>query len=494
MMETFLLYMIRSSALTAGLYLLTKLTMEREREHGYVRLLWIAVMAVSAFLPLADFTFPVADDGLLTDIRRNILPEILIEADVPFPDVNTVPKTIGTPDKNMVVTAETAILCLYSAGVLVFALMFGISFVKTGRYISGCRVPDGRENAIIDKCLDRRSVKARILVSENDIIPFSFFRTIVLSRKDLYSPDVREILIHESAHVRLKHSWDMLATVIFTVVFWFNPCSWLIRRSLAMVHEYSADRTVLENGTDLYGYQLLLIRKAVGHRFQSVANSLNHSNLKNRITMMGNQKKNRAAIKSLLSIPVAALIVAVFSSAETAPLDKTTKNQDNLQAVEENMHETLSGPEQYPDKKVYKMQALETPPKFMGVPSNSDCNSEWSKWCLSQLKFPEKVLTALHELVASQETSTKVSITIYTQFVIGTDGKLSEMEVLKSKMTVGGGKNTGIPEDIRGYLTDEINKILSLSPAWEPGMINGKPVNVSYLMPFVFQCSTGDLK
>ena len=110
------------------------------------------------------------------------------------------------------------------------------------------------------------------------------------------------------------------------------------------------------------------------------------------------------------------------------------------------------------------------------------------------MKFPKKVLTALHELVASQETSTKVSITIYTQFVIGTDGKLSEMEVLKSKMTVGGGKNTGIPEDIRGYLTDEINKILSLSPAWEPGMINGKPVNVSYLMPFVFQCSTGDLK
>lgn len=75
MMETFLPYMIRSSALTVGLYLFTKLTMEREREHGYVRLLWIAVMAVSAFLPLADFTFPIADNGFLTDIRRNIPPE-----------------------------------------------------------------------------------------------------------------------------------------------------------------------------------------------------------------------------------------------------------------------------------------------------------------------------------------------------------------------------------------------------------------------------------
>lgn len=371
--------------------------------------------------------------------------------------------------------------------------MYGISFVKTGRYISGCRVPDRRENTIIDKCLDRRSVKARILVCENDIIPFNFFRTIVLSRKDLYSPDLKKILIHEYAHVRMKHSWDMLATVIFTVVFWvfwFNPCSWLIRRSLAMVHEYSADRTVLESGTDLYGYQLLLIRKAVGPRFQSVTNSLNHSNLKNRITMMGNQKKNRAAIKSLLSIPVAALIVAVFSSAETAPLDKTTKNQANLQAVEENMHETLSVSDQNHDKKVYTMQDLDILLKFQDIPVNQ--NSEWAKWCLSQLKFPEKVLVALHEYIASQETSAKVSITLYTNFVISTDGKLSGMEILKSKMTVGGEKETEINGDIMGYLTDEINRIMSLSPAWEPGMINGKPVNISYMMPFVFQCSIGD--
>lgn len=483
--------MLRSSALMTGLFLLTKVTMEREREHGYVRFLWIAVMAVSAFLPLADFTFPFADDGFLTDIRRNLLPGILIEADVPYPGADTVMETAGTPEKNTV-PAETAILCLYLAGVLVSALMYGISFVKTGRYISGCRVPDRNENRIIDNCLDRRSMKARILVSENDIIPFNFFRTIVLSRKDISSTDVKEILIHESAHVRMKHSWDMLATVIFTVIFWFNPCSWLIRRSLAMVHEYSADRTVLENGTDLYGYQLLLIRKAVGPRFQSVANSLNHSNLKNRITMMGNQKKNRAAIKSLLSIPLAALIVAVFSSAETAMPDKTTKNQDNLQAVEENIPEKLSDSVQDPDKTVYTMQDLDTPPKFQGVPANQ--NSEWVKWCHSQLKFPEKVLNELHESIASQGTSTKVSITLYTKFVIGTDGKLSGMEVFKSKMTVGGGKNTGIPEDIRVYLTDEINRILSLSPAWEPGMVNGKPVNVSYVMPFLFQCSIGDRK
>ena len=55
---------------------------------------------------------------------------------------------------------------------------------------------------------------------------------------------------------------------------------WLLRRELRDIHEYEADEAVISSGIDAKSYQLLLIRKAVGGRWYSIANSFNHSNLK----------------------------------------------------------------------------------------------------------------------------------------------------------------------------------------------------------------------
>lgn len=75
---------------------------------------------------------------------------------------------------------------------------------------------------------------------------------------------------------------------------WYNPAAWLMRRELRRVHEYQADAEVLDNGINPRDYQMLLIEKAAGVRLQSLANSLNHSNLSKRITMMCKQNNKTA--------------------------------------------------------------------------------------------------------------------------------------------------------------------------------------------------------
>lgn len=141
-------------------------------------------------------------------------------------------------------------------------------------------------------------------------------REIVISEADLQNHR-REILLHESAHIRKHHSWDLLAADLCIGLQWFNPAAWLLKRELQTVHEYEADNYVLEQGIDAKQYQLLLIKRSVGSKFYYITNHFNHNKLNKRITMMLKKKSNRkATLKYLYVIPVALCTVSVFAHPE----------------------------------------------------------------------------------------------------------------------------------------------------------------------------------
>ena len=160
--------------------------------------------------------------------------------------------------------------------------------------------------------------------------PFSWGRYVVVSEQD-DDALLHDVLLHEEAHLRLRHSVDLLVTDLAGSLQWFNPAMWLLRVELRAVHEYEADEQVLRCGVDAKDYQMLLIKKAVGGRWYSIANSLNHSNLKNRITMMLRKRSSRwARAKALYVLPLACLALGTFAQTSyVLPEDKTTKNSGN---------------------------------------------------------------------------------------------------------------------------------------------------------------------
>jgi len=170
----------------------------------------------------------------------------------------------------------------------------------------------------------------RLIVLEREVAPFSWMRYIVISRKDL-EEDGREILIHEMAHIQNRHSIDLLVADICIFFQWFNPGIWLLKQELQNIHEYEADETVINEGIDAKDYQLLLIKKAVGTRLYSMANSFNHSKLKKRITMMLKEKSNPwARLKYLYVLPLAAIAVTAFARPEIS------EKADEISAVKVN--------------------------------------------------------------------------------------------------------------------------------------------------------------
>ena len=54
----------------------------------------------------------------------------------------------------------------------------------------------------------------------------------------------RQILAHETRHIRLLYSWDLLLNNAVRVLLWFNPLIYAFERALREVHEFQEDQGV----------------------------------------------------------------------------------------------------------------------------------------------------------------------------------------------------------------------------------------------------------
>ena len=128
------------------------------------------------------------------------------------------------------------------------------------------------------------------------------------------------------------HSIDVLLINLVCALQWFNPAAWLMRKNLKEIHEYEADAATLQSGISLKSYQDLLIKKAVGTSGHSIANSLNHSSLKNRLTMMYLKKSCvRSALKALYALPIVGISMA--ATAKTIVVYEYDKSETSISSL-----------------------------------------------------------------------------------------------------------------------------------------------------------------
>ena len=288
-METTLYYILRVSITAAILYLAYKLLFSKNTLHSYNRVIILFFFACSLLLPLANI-----DMSWLVHPK----PEAAAMDFSQFTMTETVPAVTMQP---VVEIPWFKILsATYLAGLSVTLLVFLISFTRMFYVILKSEKRDLRNDVML-------------CISEQKVSPFSWMRFLVLSRTDFLDNN-SSIMEHEKAHIQRHHSWDMLFTNIYTVIFWFNPFAWLLRRELQTLHEYQADEKVVATGTDIKQYQLLLIRKCVGENKFMLANNFEYSHLQKRIEMiMKTPTKNRKRwIYSIIPLFLA-LIIPVLS-------------------------------------------------------------------------------------------------------------------------------------------------------------------------------------
>ena len=283
-MGEFLSYSILSGLLMLAMYLAYRLFLARDNQHGFNRGVLLSIYLVSFMA--SPFIFSL--DTL---------------------NVSTNPQAF-TLEGIEVVETEAAVLSKPIWGtVLIWLFLAGMAAVTIKTIITWIRLTN-----VIRKGKKIRHAGYTLVVTDDErFAPFSWMRYVVISRSD-YDNNSSAIATHELKHVACRHCIDLLIAQIICIINWFNPVAWLMRDELMLVHEYQADMAVIDSGHDTQEYQMLLIKKAVGARFPSLANSLNHSKLKKRITMMYKEKSGAGRkLKALALVPMLSLALGVAS-------------------------------------------------------------------------------------------------------------------------------------------------------------------------------------
>ena len=294
-MGVFFIYILKSSVCLVLFYLFFRLLLSKETFHRFNRMALLGVLFFSLLIPCIKVT-----TRHQVEVQQAVLSieQLLLMAELEVTSAN-----VGAVQETPAISWVQIVLLVYLAGILFLACRNIYSLICLFRLIHS-----GKH--------EKLEKGVTLVVHNQEIALFSWMKYIVISRKDL-EENGREILIHEMAHIHHRHSVDLLVADICIFFQWFNPGAWLLKQELQNVHEYEADETVINEGVNAKEYQLLLIKKAVGTRLYSMANSFNHSKLKKRITMMLKEKSNPwARLKYLYVLPLAAIAVTAFARPE----------------------------------------------------------------------------------------------------------------------------------------------------------------------------------
>ena len=291
-MTTYLLKTILCSGIFYGFYFLF---LEREKMHHFNRFYLLATLILS-------FSIPLITIEKQTEILPIIQDNILIYK--PLPQNIISPNTV-IPQEEI----DFLPIILWSC----YGLITLILLVRFGKNLGIIRQKIRRNTPIIFK-------NSTLILLEEKLIPHSFLQYIFLNKTDYENGEIEhEILQHEYAHVRQKHSFDVILIEIIHCIAWFNPILILYRKAIQLNHEFLADEAVIETFENPVSYQYLLINKASEASRLLLTSQFNYLITKKRLIMMTKTTSpQRAFLIKLLFVPLFVGTVLMLSSSVEA--------------------------------------------------------------------------------------------------------------------------------------------------------------------------------
>ena len=431
-------YDLKVAALIAVFYLFYMLLLARETTHTLNRAVLLGGIVLSAVLPLCVVT-----------IHKTLSLPLPVKEESIYLLSEMAADDVTTPLPHREGLGEGLLLGLVAA-ILLAGILIRLLYVAHGYWKLHQLIRNGEQHTLTSG--------SRVCVVDAPVAPFSWMRTIVLSRADWsatvvgrsalplglsknaserYDPLQRlealpTIFAHEEAHVRHRHSYDIVVVEVLTALQWFNPVVWFLRQELRTLHEYEADASVLSRGFDESQYIHLLMQKATGIQACALANGINTHKTKKRIIMMLKPKSKRAAwLKALYIVPIA--LVSLAMTARTVVDYQTATTDDDL-AVRV-FHETTNDRgDSYqirhaPGVKFYNNGKEEA------IPDNRSIALEVSKTTMQidgvkfdESSLPDLSVTALREIHLNETDPDRFVCNLVTGELTKSTGKMNDTE------------------------------------------------------------------
>ena len=287
-----------------------------------------------------------------------------------------------------------------------------------------------------------------VRLPDNSTPSFSFGRYLVLNQTDsLTQPPA--LMRHEEAHIRQRHTADVLFLEIIQAVLWFNPVVWLYKRALQEVHEFLADQSALETPQPDYPRQLVAYALNVSPS-ALITPFVSKSTLKQRIVMLQKpQTHRRALLGYAVVLPLAALLVMCTQPDRDQPVSETARATTQASGRKDVKV----------DGEIFMV--VENQPEFPGGIKALFTYLE------KNLRYPE----------AAQKANAEGRV--FVSFIVTKTGEITDVNLLKG---IGFGAD------------EEAIRVVQNMPRWKPGSQSGHAVNVKYTLPINFQLEDKDNK
>lgn len=296
-MNSWLLFLFKSTLVLSLLYLFFSLIMRRETFFRGNRLVLLLIVFASLAIPLINISqlyHPAASVIIDPVFQDNTIEKTSQINEAPS---STYPSITDSNTKHPM-NISTVIIFIYLTGVIVSFSLFLYSIFSVYR--------------LFNKSQKASFNGVKVMIINSDIPAFSFLHRILISRHD-YDTNSQAILTHELSHIRKGHFYDLMLMEIIKIIYWFNPLIYKLVRDIKDVHEFQADEQTLNSGLDPIEYQLLIIKDCVGHQMFALANNFNHCQIKKRITMMNKSKTTKEwRWKVATFLPLLALLLMAF--------------------------------------------------------------------------------------------------------------------------------------------------------------------------------------
>lgn len=318
---------------------------------------------------------------------------------------------------------------IYVAGVIFFGLKLVFDFLELFFLIT--RQKTGRTRIIRFHGLNTAG--------------FSAFGHVFVNDR-LTPGETEEIIKHEQNHLNHNHSFDIVLLEIVKVFQWFNPVIHLFSSSLRAVHEFQADEGCLSMGTSVNSYQKLLMNQVFKSKIFTITNSFSNPSLIKKRMIMMTKKRSRtlANLKLLMVLPVIAAVMLFISGCSQS-------NKPADAGVE------IAPPPPPPPPPVGDISSEAPYVDVDEMPVFKGGDAGLMQYIADNTKYPENAKTK------------GIQGKVIVRFAVEADGSVDKISILK-----------GVEPELD---TEAIRVVQSLPKFEKPGIKDGKPVAVWFMIP-----------
>ncbi len=297
--------LLKSSICLLAFIAFYKVFLERTSNHQFKRIYLLGVVLVSITIPFITFIEYIEPQKALTNISE----------------------VTGFSENQNPITKEPTnylpiiLWSIYGLGVLLFLIRFVYNLSQIALKIR--RNPKQKTNDFI-----------RVLLKDL-IIPHTFFNYIFFNKTKYENNEIpKEVLLHEQTHAKQKHSLDILFIEVLQIIFWFHPLVYILKKDIKLNHEFLADQAVINKGIESTNYQKILLSFSSNQQALTLEHAINYSSIKKRFTVMKTQtSKQTFWLRSLLLLPLLAILIFSFSTKKQVEKEAETKSQISNEAI-----------------------------------------------------------------------------------------------------------------------------------------------------------------